>query len=129
MPNQNTVVTLNLTGNKAAIDALVSAFASGAIAGGMWMGSQDVSQSGPIAVDAPALNTLGGNQVNVVLPNFTPEDGVNYRLEVSVNGWASCTTIADNLGPNDVVLYTYGATTVFRVVADSTPGPSTSPLP
>jgi hypothetical protein len=131
MSNRNYTITYCGTGNLDDIDPELEGLIDGLKAAGHYFASKFTEPSGPEAVDAPALNVLGGNQVRITNPNFTVEDGVEYSLQTSEDG-ESWTTLADNQGPNDENVYVYTATTRFRIVAsgkgESTPGPKTPPI-
>ncbi len=129
MSNRNYTVTVICTGDIDEGNDALDAYIAGLKAAGAYFHSKDLEPEGPEAVDAPALNAGEGNTVEITLPNFVPEDGVDYYLQYSDDNWDTFTNIADNLGPNDIVNSTYNGVRRFRVSSNSTPGPSTALIP
>jgi hypothetical protein len=129
MSNRHQTIQVECTGDEDESERLLNAYIAGIKAAGLYFQSKSRVADGPEAVDAPALDaSIGGGQVKITNPNFNPEDGIEYYLQTSEDGevWD---TIADNQGPNDENFYTYTATTRFRIVAGSTAGPMTAPIP
>ncbi len=133
MSNRNHTITVLATGDLDESQDLLDAYIAGIKIGGMIFHSSTLEPEGPEAVGPVSLNAGENNNVDITIPNYTPEEGITYYLQYSDDDWDTFNPISDNAGPNEVFPYTYNGTRKFRVRAEgngfATPGPSAGPIP